>query len=196
MNARKAPQRLVNEVQLFRIRVAAAESKLKELWEQAREAKRRRKEAKRIAQAARKRFKRSKTELSELREALAKAEAKLFQAGGRALARRKARAKRIAKTSRRVRQVARARKPGRPTKPSPVRVKRRSVAGQMTKTKNRPKIPPRKIARRQAPLIPNVAPVQLHGPDSGPTLDSTSPAVAPEDQAIDSPQGIATGEPA
>ncbi len=94
MNARNAPQRLVNVVQLFRIRVAAAEARLKVMREQAREAKRRRKEAKRIAQSARRRFKQAKADLSELREALAGVEAKLFQAGGRALARKVRRTKR------------------------------------------------------------------------------------------------------
>lgn len=81
---------------MLRIRVAAAESKLKVLREQAREAKRRRKEAKRKVQSARKRFKQSKADLSELREALAAAEAKLFKAGQRALTRRMRFAKRKA----------------------------------------------------------------------------------------------------
>jgi hypothetical protein len=96
MKTRKAPQRLVSEMQMLRIRVAAAESELKVTREQAREAKRRRKEAKRNAQVARKRFKQSKAELSELREALSGAEARLFRAGGRTLARKTARAKRMA----------------------------------------------------------------------------------------------------
>jgi chromosome segregation ATPase len=93
------PKKLVGEVQMFRIRVATAESKLKLLREQARQAKRRRKETKRFAQRARKQFKRFKDELTELQQALAKAEAKLFQAGGRALARKTAKAKAIAKRS-------------------------------------------------------------------------------------------------
>ena len=90
---RMAPQRLASEVQLWRIRVATGESKLKVLREEARQAKRRRKEAKRIAQRARKQFKRSKADLVELRQALAEAEVKLFKAGGRALARRMAKPK-------------------------------------------------------------------------------------------------------
>ena len=92
MHNRNGSQRLVGEVQVFRIRVATAESKLKLLRDQARQARRRRKEAKRFAQRARKQFKRSKAELAELQEALAKAEVKLFQAGGRALARKTAKA--------------------------------------------------------------------------------------------------------
>jgi hypothetical protein len=88
MNPNGLPRSLVSEVQLFRIRVATAESKLKLLREEARQARRRRKEAKRIAQQARKRFKRSKSDLAELRQALAKAETRLFRAGERALARK------------------------------------------------------------------------------------------------------------
>ena len=88
MNIKGIPRSLVSEVQLFRIRVATAESRVKVLREQARQARRRRKEAKRIAQQARKRFKRSKSDLAELKEALAKAETKLFRAGERALVRK------------------------------------------------------------------------------------------------------------
>jgi len=88
MNTKGIPRSLISEVQLFRIRVATAESKLKLLREEARQARRRRKEAKRIAQQARKRFKRSKLDLAELRQALAKAETRLFRAGERALVRK------------------------------------------------------------------------------------------------------------
>jgi hypothetical protein len=90
MQNKNGPQRLIGEVRMFRIRVATSESKLKVLREQARLAKRRRKAAKRLAQQARKQFKRSKAEVAELRQALANAEAKLFRAGGRALARKMA----------------------------------------------------------------------------------------------------------
>ena len=96
MTPKDDPKKLVGEVQVFRIRVATAESKLKLLRDQARQAKRRRKEAKRSVQRARKQFKRSKAELAELQEALAKAEVKLFQAGGRALARKTAKARPVA----------------------------------------------------------------------------------------------------
>ena len=87
MHTSSIPRRLINEVKLYRLRVAAAESKMKIFREQARQAKRRRKEAKRIAEYARKQFKQSKAGVAELTEALAKAEARLFQAGGRALSR-------------------------------------------------------------------------------------------------------------
>jgi hypothetical protein len=80
------PQRLISEVQLFRVRVATAEAELKLLREHARETKRRRKEAKRIAQRARRQFKRFKAELVELKRALAKAEGRLCKEGGGALA--------------------------------------------------------------------------------------------------------------
>jgi chromosome segregation ATPase len=86
MKTKDDPNKLVGEVQILRIRVATAESEAKVLRDQALQAKRRRKEAKRMSQRARKQFKRFKSELSELQQTLAKAEAKLFQAGGGALA--------------------------------------------------------------------------------------------------------------
>jgi len=110
-------QRLVGEVQMFRIRVATAESKLKLLREQARQAKRRRKAAKRLAQRARRQFKRFKADLTELRQSLAKAEAKLFQAGGRALARKMARAKPVTKS--RARPSSRPKAIARKLRPAP-----------------------------------------------------------------------------
>jgi len=90
MHKKIVSQRLIGEVRMLRIRVATSESKLKVLREQARLAKHRRKAAKRLAQQARKQFKRSRGEVAELRQALAKAEAKFFRAGGRALARKMA----------------------------------------------------------------------------------------------------------
>ena len=133
MHNKNGSQRLVGEVQMFRIRVAAAESKLKLLRDQARQAKRRRKEAKRAAQRARKQFKRFKADLAELQEALAKAEAKLFQAGGRALARKLAKARLVANRGARPAKKSKAavRKP-RPASPrashAPRRVARRKPA--------------------------------------------------------------------
>ena len=90
MHKKIVSQRLIGEVRMLRIRVATSESKLKVLREQARLAKHRRKAAKRLAQQVRKQFKRSRAEVAELRQALAKAEAKFFRAGGRALARKMA----------------------------------------------------------------------------------------------------------
>jgi len=87
MHDKNVSQRLMGEVRMLRIRVATSEAKLKVFREQARLAKRRRKAAKRLAQQARKQSKRSKAEVVELRRALANAEAKLFRAGRRALAR-------------------------------------------------------------------------------------------------------------
>lgn len=97
MHRKNGPNKVVGEVQMLRLRVAAAESKLSMLRDQAREAKRRRKEAKRLAQRARTLFKRGKAHVAELRQSLAKAEVKLFQAGGRALARKMAGARRVSK---------------------------------------------------------------------------------------------------
>jgi len=98
MNAKEKgdPKKLVGEVLMLRIRVATAESKVKLLGEQNRQAKRRRKEAKQLAQRARKQFKRFKAGLADLQQSLAEAEVKLFQAGGRALARKTAKAKAVA----------------------------------------------------------------------------------------------------
>ncbi len=96
MNAKEDPKKLAGEVQMFRIRIATAESKLKVLREQARQAKRRRKQAKLLAQRARKQYKGFKAGVNELQQALAEAEARLFQAGGYALARKMAKAKAVA----------------------------------------------------------------------------------------------------
>ena len=109
MQTKGGPPRLIGEVQMLRIRVAKAEPELRILREQARQAKRRRKEAKRVAQRARKQFKRFKADLAGLQRALAKAEAKLFQAGGRALARKVARRTRALATVHRVVRHAKAR---------------------------------------------------------------------------------------
>jgi len=113
---------------MFRIRVAAAESKLKLLRDQARQARRRRKEAKRLAQQARKHFKWFKAELSDLRQALAQAEEKLYQAGGRARARKTAKTAAVAKSGARPSKKSKtvARKP-RPVPPVPSRVKPRAA---------------------------------------------------------------------
>lgn len=89
MRSKGNPQKLLGEVQLYRIRVASAESKLKGLREQSRQAKRRRKLAKRIAQRARQAFKRYKAEVSELKRALAEAETRLFEEGGKIALERK-----------------------------------------------------------------------------------------------------------
>lgn len=135
MQNKIGPQRLVGEVRMFRIRVATAESKLKLLREQARQAKLRRKAAKRIAQRARKQFKQSKSELAELRQALAKAEAKLFKAGGRALARKLAKARPVTKARTRAAKKPKpiARKP-RPASPVASRAPRRKPAIKRTRT--------------------------------------------------------------
>ena len=101
MTTEKVPQRSGGEVSVLRIRVAAAESKMKAAKAESREAKRRRKEARRAAQSARKRYKQAKTELAELREELARAEAKLLQPKGRAPARKARPSKPSARTRRR-----------------------------------------------------------------------------------------------
>jgi len=131
MHNANGTQRLVGEVQILRIRVATAESKMKVLRDQARLAKRRRKEARRVAQRARKRFKEFKSDLSELQQALARAEAKFFQAGGRALARKIAKAGPFANRS--VRPLKESRTVARPLRPAWPRESR--VPGRVTRKK-------------------------------------------------------------
>jgi len=152
MKTKDDPKRLIGEVQILRIRVATAESGVKVLREQAVQAKRRRKEAKRMAQRARKQYKRFKTELTELQLTLAKAETKLFQAGGRALARKTAKARLVAKRGNRLSNESKtvARKP-RPALPSKSR----------------------EPGRRKMPPIP-VAKIVSHGPADLAALNHTN----------------------
>lgn len=154
MHNKNGPLRLVGEVQMFRFRVAKAEAELKALREQARQTKRRRKEAKQIAQRARKQWKRFKAELAELRQALAKAEAKLFQAGGRALARKAVRERRTARAG--ARATNKAKKPVRKSPAPPV-------------ASRPPKRPPRK-----QPAVKRTRPVATEPADAG--VPATQPA--------------------
>jgi hypothetical protein len=132
MNTKDDPKKLVGELQMLRIRVATVESKVKLLRDQAWQAKRRRKEAKRVAQRARKQFKQSKSELTELQQTLAKAQVKLFQAGGRALARKRAKAglvaKRVTRLSKKSKIVAR--------KPRPALLRKSRESGRPTREKS------------------------------------------------------------
>ncbi|HWN95379.1 MAG TPA: hypothetical protein VNT99_10135 [Methylomirabilota bacterium] len=152
MNSKDDPKKLVGEVQVFRIRIAAAESKLKILRQQARQAKRRRKAAKLVAQRARKQFKRFKAGLAELQQALAEAEVKLFQAGGRALARKMAK-----------------------SKPGANRVVNPSKESKIIARKPRPALPrqPKRVARKK-PAITE-AQVVSNGPADAAALDHTQP---------------------
>jgi chromosome segregation ATPase len=123
MKTKDDPKKLVGEVQALRMRVAAAEAKVKLLRDQARQAKRRRKEAKRMAQRARKQFKQFKSELTELQQTLAEAEKKLSQIGTRAPAQNRSKAgpgaKRVVRRSKKSKRVAsKPRKPGRVTQES------------------------------------------------------------------------------
>ena len=144
MHNKNGSQRLVGEVQMFRIRIATAESKLKVLRQQARQAKRRRKMAKRTAQRARKQFKRFKADLTELKQSLAKAETKLFRAGGRALAKKLAKARPVVNRAARSprKSTAPVRKPT-PTAPGAARTPRKVVRKEPAtrKTNSLPQIP-------------------------------------------------------
>jgi hypothetical protein len=167
MNAKEDLKKLVSEVQMLRIRVAAAESKLKVMREQVREAKRCRKDAKRIAQSARKRFKQSKADLSELRKALASAEAKLFHAGGHALAGKPSQAKRTGQTRARKLVTAKAEPPSR----------RSTASGRQ---------PGRTVAKRKPSGNRTV---------SIATRPDAVPEIATENQVLRSLPSITTGEP-
>jgi len=106
-------QKLVGRLQLARIQLIKAESKLDGAKERSRLAKRRRKEAKLAARRAKKEVKAARTELAEAREAMAKAQMKLAQAGKRQLRNRtKARdggqAQTVRPRPRRARKAARA----------------------------------------------------------------------------------------
>src|SRR5436190_2569283 len=110
-------RRLSGEVELFRIRVAAAESKLKLFREKWRQAKRHRKEAKRLARSARKQFKQAKSDLAQICQALAKAEGKFFNAGERAQQRRMAKQSPAAAVRKQPSTKAKTSSKPRPSKP-------------------------------------------------------------------------------
>lgn len=158
MHSKNGAQRLVGEVQMFRLRVATAESKLKLLREQHLLARRRRKEAKRQAQRARKAFKRFRAELSDLKQDLAKAETKLFQAGRRAQARKNAKASPSAKRA--ARPAKKTKSSSRPALSRAVRATKRVVR----------KKPPTMIPETQTALE---IPANVATPDSAPTTPPT-----------------------
>ena len=157
MNAKEKgdPKKLVGEVLMLRIRVATAESKVKLLGEQNRQAKRRRKEAKQLAQRARKQFKRFKAGLADLQQSLAEAEVKLFQAGGRALARKMAKAKAVASRG-----------------ASPAKESKTVVRQPRTALPRKPRVSRRVTSKKTA--IPE-AKVVSEGPADVAALDPTAP---------------------
>jgi hypothetical protein len=158
MQNKKGPQRLIGEVQLLRIRSAAAESRLKVLRVQAREAKRRRKVAKRLAQRARKVFKRSKDELAQLKQALARAEAKLFKAAGRKMARKLTTSAPVTKST--VRSSKKLKAPASKVRRTPSR----TPVGSVSATRKRPPVPRKKAIAQSRParLAPKPTPVVSH----------------------------------
>lgn len=85
----KSPEKLAAEVQLVRVQLARAETEWEACREQWRVAKRRRKEARRAARRARKQFKLAKANLSDVKKALGKTEARLLASGQRAISARK-----------------------------------------------------------------------------------------------------------
>jgi len=79
--AKTDSQKLAGAVSAARLRLAMAENGWRAAKEQARTAKRRRKEIKSIARRARKQTKAAKADVADSRKALAKAEAKFAQSG-------------------------------------------------------------------------------------------------------------------
>ena len=82
-------QRLINDIQLARLKVAQAESRWELADEQAREARRRRKEAKRAARRAKKQARQAKEEFAGAKQALVALEGKFAAAVERAVRNRK-----------------------------------------------------------------------------------------------------------
>ncbi|HTY86127.1 MAG TPA: hypothetical protein VMB80_01570 [Candidatus Acidoferrum sp.] len=92
-------QKLINEIQLARLKLAQAESKWELADEQAREARRRRKEAKQAARRAKKAARQAKEEFAAAKEAVVALEGKFAAAVEHVARQRKlARARRAAKT--------------------------------------------------------------------------------------------------
>ncbi len=148
---RTGSQKLINEIQLARVRLARAESKWELADEQARAARRRRKEAKQAARRARKQARQAKREFAEAKEALIATEERFATIVERtARARKLARARRAAKAA-----VARTR--AKLSQPAGVRAtpKRAILAIQRASAASRvraaaAKTPPRAKAKRTA----------------------------------------------
>jgi len=140
-------QRLINEIQLARLKLAQAESKWEVADEQAREARRRRKEAKQAARRAKKTARQAKEEFAVAKEAVVALEGRFAAAVERAA---------------RIRKLARAR-----------RASRSAAARTREKLPPKPdvKIPP--VAPKLEVSIPNVVPTESCPPEKpvegGPT---------------------------
>lgn len=155
MRAKNEIRKLLSEALLLRGRVAAEESDVKDLREQFQLAKRRRKEAKRMAQLARKQFKKARAALLNSQRILAEAEAKLEKAGIRAPVRKSARARVRRKTATRVSSKSRLKPVGRK---------------------------PARIAKTPKPLVAKrrrKSPIQLPLPDRAASAESSSPLPMP-----------------
>lgn len=120
------PQRLLDEFQAARVRLARAEARWKTADDQAQAARRRRKEAKRLARRARKLAKHAEREFAEAKEMLAAAEEKFTSAVERAARNRKLAQARLAA------RTVTARKKLKRTRPSHAR---RSAARSIPKSR-------------------------------------------------------------
>jgi len=102
----------MGQIELLRMRVAAAELTWKQAKEHANQAKRRRKLARLLAKRARKDARRAKENLDEIRTVLAEAEAKAATAGHRPARRKTVRSKPVAATAKkRVSPIRRRKQP-------------------------------------------------------------------------------------
>jgi hypothetical protein len=165
MSYKQAANKGGGGVELLRLQVAAAESRVTNLREQSRLARRRRKEAKRMAQKARKALKEAKCELASLREALEKMESKGAAAPRRAPARKKPAG--VAKTPRK--------KPTLATR-SPSPPKKTVVAPDVVKRAPKRKRPVRKAAASPPPIEVSV-PSPVSTPDLPTPINPPPPIV-------------------
>jgi hypothetical protein len=157
-------QKLVNEIQLARVRLARAESKWELADEQAREARRRRKEAKQAARRAKKQARQAKQEFTVARDALIKMEEKFAAAVERAARQRKLARARLAKKAAAVRTAAKAAPAtglARPAAPVLLRLPKfpeLGMAGPQTVKKKKPAARP-PLSERVKPASAATAPV-------------------------------------
>jgi hypothetical protein len=176
------PKKLVNEIQLARIRLARAESKWELADEQAREARRRRKEARQAARQAKKLARQAKKEFAAAKEALIEMEEKFAAAVERAVHRRKLARARLAKKAAAARTAAKAATAAgrsRPAAPVPFQLPKfpeLGMAGPKTVKKTKPAARPRLPAR-----------VKSVTATAAPAASGEKPPITPRDLVIAPP---------
>jgi len=169
-------RKLVSLVHLARIRLTKAEGQLTTAKEMARVAKRRRKEAKQAARRTKKQAKLARQEVTDAKLALANAEAKLFQAGGRALARKASQARQATQTRARTSVTAEAARPSHRS-PAAARRSERTVVKHETdddsavNAANRLEIVPE--AATESPALDSLEPITTGKPVLNTTTESS-----------------------